>query len=95
MNLHERCTLALNQYEDDSGREGDDAMMALDGLHQIDHIEPQIVEVLSHRYGDGNIYLPSGSSKQLWARAIALGYISEDGYVTRKGRELLAQYQRT
>jgi len=68
-------------------------MISMDELPQVDLKEPQIVEVLSHRYGDGNIYIPSGAPRELWARAFELGYISEDGYITRKGRELLAQYQ--
>ncbi|CAN5634995.1 hypothetical protein BH18PSE1_BH18PSE1_12410 [soil metagenome] len=51
----------------------------------------QIAKLLAHRYGDGTVYLPSGWPR-LWLTASqAGGYVSSDGYVTRKGRELLAR----
>jgi len=67
-------------------------MDALGRLRQIDPVETQMVEVLRNRYGDGNIYLPQGVSRQVLAKAVELGYLSEEGYVTRKGRMLLARH---
>ncbi len=61
------------------------------GRETIDeHEENQLVELLHHHYGDGVVYLPAGQSKQLLVAAKNLGYISEDGYLTRQGRILLA-----
>jgi hypothetical protein len=56
-----------------------------------EHDENQLVELLNHHYGDGVVYLPAGQSKQLLLAAKNLGYISEDGYLTRQGRILLAK----
>jgi hypothetical protein len=53
--------------------------------------ESDIAVLLEHRYGDGIVYLPKGGPKELYARAVKQGFISEDGYLTRKGRALLAR----
>lgn len=50
----------------------------------------EIARMLAYRYGDGTVYLPQGSSRQLYHAGMLLGYISEDGFITRRGRELLA-----
>ncbi|MCI0559535.1 MAG: hypothetical protein MN733_13655 [Nitrososphaera sp.] len=55
--------------------------------------EVEIASVLRHHYGDGDLYLPEGTSESVVQKAIALGYLSEDGYLTRKGRDLLAQHE--
>ncbi|MGH8660029.1 MAG: hypothetical protein ACREV4_16595 [Gammaproteobacteria bacterium] len=54
--------------------------------------EPQLVEILSHHYGDGFVYLLNASLEAWYKVAIAKGYVSDDGYLTRKGRALLASY---
>ena len=54
--------------------------------------EAEIASILAHRYGDGTVYLPRGGPKQLFHASIKLGFISEDGFVTHQGRELLARY---
>ncbi len=55
--------------------------------------EVEIASVLRHHYGDGDLYLPEGTPESVVHKAIALGYLSEDGYLTRKGRDLLAQHE--
>lgn len=50
----------------------------------------EIARILVYHYGDGTVYLPQGNSRQLYHAGMLLGYISEDGFLTRRGRELLA-----
>lgn len=52
--------------------------------------ESAIAQLLNHRYGDGRVYIPRDQPAQLLHKAIAAGFVSEEGYVTRKGRALLA-----
>ncbi len=56
-------------------------------------LEGAIVHALQHRYGDGDLCLPEGTPPWLVEAAIRLGYLSEDGYLTSKGRRLLSIYQ--
>ncbi len=53
--------------------------------------ESAIAQLLNHRYGDGVVYVPRDHSELLLHKAIAAGFVSEEGYVTRKGRALLAR----
>ena len=57
--------------------------------HEVD---PAIVKLLAHRYGDGLVYLRGAEERQLYARAVGLGLINRDGYVTREGRDVLAAH---
>ncbi len=50
-----------------------------------------MAELLAHRYGDGGVYWPRHRGRDLLTAAIAAGFVSEDGFVTRKGRALLAR----
>lgn len=50
-----------------------------------------MVKLLSNRYGDGLIYLPRTTNRAALRDAINQGLVSEDGYLTRKGRNFLAQ----
>lgn len=54
--------------------------------------EDAIARLLNRRFGDGCIYLPKHGPTGLFQLAIECGYVSEDGYVTRKGRALLTRY---
>ncbi|MGH8582062.1 MAG: hypothetical protein ACREWG_04595 [Gammaproteobacteria bacterium] len=51
-----------------------------------------LLEVLAHHDGEGNVYLAPGTSKDTVRQAIVQGLISQEGYLTRKGRALLAQH---
>ncbi len=55
--------------------------------------ESQIATILQYRYGDGLVYIPRHQSKSLYSQAKQLGFIDEEGYLTRKGRTLVARYQ--
>lgn len=55
--------------------------------------ERAIARLLARRYGDGGIYLPRQTRQPSALRdAIDGGFVSVDGFVTRKGRQLLAQF---
>ena len=58
----------------------------------VDASEPQIAALLEYRYGDGLVYLPSNGPKSLYGLATQRGFIDAEGYLTRKGRALLARY---
>jgi len=57
----------------------------------LDQFESAIAKLLDHRYGDGIVYEPRHPKRGLLQAAIAGGFVSEEGYVTRKGRALLAR----
>lgn len=55
--------------------------------------EAQIADLLQYHYGDGMVYLPKYRFHSLYAIAKRDGFIDGEGYLTRKGRTLLARYQ--
>ena len=57
---------------------------------QGDPIEPDLLRLLDHRYGDGLVYLREDDERGLLARAIRLGLVSPDGYITPKGQSAIA-----
>lgn len=58
----------------------------------LDPFESAIAKLLDHRYGDGIVYEPRDHTRRgLLQAAIAGGFVSEEGFVTRKGRALLAR----
>ncbi|MBI2993389.1 MAG: hypothetical protein HYY48_04335 [Gammaproteobacteria bacterium] len=58
----------------------------------LDLSEPQIAALLECHYGDGMVYLPHNRSQTLYGLATQRGFIDAEGYLTRKGRALLARY---
>ena len=52
----------------------------------------KLLRLLNSRYGDGTVYVPSGESPALYYSCMERGYISEDGFITRQGRELATRY---
>ena len=56
-------------------------------------LESDIAKVLQYRYGDGLVYLPTNQPDSLLRMAKSRGYVDQEGYLTRKGRYLLAKYQ--
>ena len=65
------------------------AVLSTDGL---DLEERQMVELLECRYGAGMVYLPRTRPRQLLSVAANGGFINSEGYLTRKGRIILARY---
>jgi len=55
--------------------------------------ESQIATILEYRYGDGLVYLPRHKPSSLYSEAKSKGFIDAEGYVTRKGRALIARYK--
>lgn len=56
-------------------------------------LESDIAKVLECRYGDGLVYLSKQQPDSLFKMAKTKGFIDPEGYLTRKGRSLLAKYQ--
>lgn len=54
--------------------------------------ESQIAALLEDRFGDGLVYLPKNRSRALYSLARRHGFIDQEGYLTRKGRTLIARY---
>ncbi|MFQ5660174.1 MAG: hypothetical protein ACE5GZ_07085 [Gammaproteobacteria bacterium] len=54
--------------------------------------ESQIAEILEFRFGDGLVYLPRHRPQAIYSLARKNGFIDAEGYLTRKGRVLLARY---
>ena len=65
------------------------AVMSTDGL---EFEERQIAELLECRFGYGMVYLPKTKPRQLLYLAVINGFIDAEGYLTRKGRILLARH---
>lgn len=57
------------------------------------NIESDIAKVLEFHYGDGLVYLPKNQPVSLIKLAEHKGFIDQEGYLTRKGRSLLAKHQ--
>lgn len=59
-----------------------------------ENIESQIAAMLDARFGDGlTTYQPKISSRLLFKKAVDMGFMDDEGYLTRKGRSLLTKYR--
>ena len=58
----------------------------------IENLEGEIANVLESRFGDGLVYMPKDRPSYFFLLAKMEGFIDADGYLTRKGRALLARY---
>ncbi|MGE0373578.1 MAG: hypothetical protein AB7N24_23735 [Dehalococcoidia bacterium] len=63
--------------------------MSAQGTNQ--ELERQLAGLLANRFGDGTLYLARAGHRGLLDIAIRRGLVSEEGFVTRKGRALLAR----
>ncbi len=52
--------------------------------------EAALVTLLERRYGDGSIYLQSREERLLLKKAVQLGLVTRDGYVTAAGQAFIA-----
>ncbi|MGR8919249.1 MAG: hypothetical protein ACU85V_06505 [Gammaproteobacteria bacterium] len=58
---------------------------------RLSQADSAIARVIANHTGDGGVYVPrSGDRAATLARAIEGGFVSVDGFITRKGRRLLA-----
>ncbi len=54
--------------------------------------EIKIADVLNNRYGDGTVYIPANDEHYDYSLAKNKGFISDEGYITRKGKQLISKY---
>ena len=55
--------------------------------------ELDIARVIGRHYGDGAVYMTQDEDQATaLSRAISEGFVSEDGFLTRKGREFLVRF---
>jgi hypothetical protein len=55
--------------------------------------ESDIARVIGRHYGDGAVYMTQDENQATaLSKAISEGFVSEDGFLTRKGRELLVRF---
>jgi len=52
-----------------------------------------MLELLTNHYGDGSVYLSNGTSSQLFDLAKEYGYVNDEGFLTREGRQLVTQHR--
>lgn len=55
--------------------------------------EARLSRLLDQRYGDGQIYLINANERPILQAAIWLGLVSEEGYMTRHGKQLWARHE--
>lgn len=55
-------------------------------------LEHSLAGLLANRYGDGTVYVPRQGTRGLLDIALRFGLVSEEGFVTREGRALLARH---
>ena len=60
--------------------------------HPGDGIDPAVVQLLGHRYGDGLVYLSDAGERGAFQRAVLLGLVSAEGYLTPAGMSVLARH---
>lgn len=51
-----------------------------------------LVELFSHRYGDGTVYTQTARDRLLVREAMQAGLVDRDGYLTAQGRTLACQF---
>ncbi len=55
--------------------------------------DPALVQLLAHRYGDGLVYLRDDSERGTYQRAVTLGLVSSEGYLTPQGQSLVCRHR--
>ncbi len=61
-------------------------------LEPVTISEQTIARAIARHYGDGGVYMPDDAERvDAMKQAVTNGFVSEDGFVTRKGRRLLAR----
>ena len=80
------------QYLENATVQGDGVMNVQQLVDDARISETDIVKLLSSRFGDGVVYLSKNMPRKVYNLAVKKGFISPEGYVTRKGRSLLAQF---
>ncbi len=55
--------------------------------------DPDLLQLLRHRYGDGLVYIRDAAERRLYRLAVDLGLITSEGYLTPEGWSLLARHR--
>ena len=58
-------------------------------LHDV---HPSILQLLGHRFGDGLVYLLERRDRSVYQRAVSLGLVSAEGYLTPLGASMVARH---
>jgi len=48
-----------------------------------------LIDLLERRFGDGSLYLRNDTDRQLLSRAVNLGLVSREGYLTAAGKRFV------
>jgi hypothetical protein len=57
-----------------------------------ERVDPALIQLLAHRYGDGLVYLREDGERRLFEQAVNMGLVSREGYLTPAGRSLMARF---
>ncbi len=67
--------------------------MDMQNTSSLPNQDHAIARLIARRYGDGGVYVPRQQPRRSVLKdAIAGGFVSEDGFITSKGRRLLARF---
>ncbi|MGI9333954.1 MAG: hypothetical protein ACR2RL_12460 [Gammaproteobacteria bacterium] len=56
-------------------------------------VDPDVWRLLSQRYGDGLVYLNDSTQRVPFHRAVRLGLVNPDGYLTAAGQALVNRHR--
>ncbi len=57
-----------------------------------EQLDQALLQLLAHRFGDGLVYLRDDSERRLFERAMSMGLVDREGYLTPAGRSLVARF---
>ena len=76
-----------------SGTEGRQMSIVVTPGDLPEACDDAVLRVLTHRFGDGLVYLHDAGERHAYRRAIALGLVGHDGYLTPAGLALAKRFQ--
>lgn len=57
-----------------------------------EQVDQALLQLLGHRYGDGLVYFRDDGERRLFDRAVSMGLVNREGYLTPAGRSLIARF---
>ncbi len=57
-----------------------------------EQLDQALLQLLAHRFGDGLVYLRDDGERRLFERAMSMGLVDREGYLTPAGRSLVARF---
>ena len=67
-------------------------MRSVEQQEPQEEIDQAIIRLLGHRYGDGLVYLDDDGERSLFQRALRMGLVNAEGYLTAAGLAIAARY---